>query len=123
MATLEGNSVQSTYKSLIKISDNSFGFGTLKQLSDGDGNLMPIKFSTSIIDFTPATTADFTGVNVLGLPASDTTYDLTSAQSTNDVNLNLVGSDGMMPNKRSPYNSGIVMPYSDGCSCGDVCNC
>ena len=33
------------------------------------------------------------------------------------------GSDGMMPNKRSPYNSGIVMPYSDGCSCGDVCNC
>ena len=35
------------------------------------------------------------------------------------------GNDGMMPNPRSPYNSGIVMPHSTGCGCGSVtlCNC
>ena len=35
------------------------------------------------------------------------------------------GSDGMMPNPRSPYSSGIVMPYSRGCGCGsgNICNC
>lgn len=93
MATLTGNTVQSTYDSLIKIGDNTSGFTTLKQLSDGLGNLMPIEFSSTVVDFTTATTADFTGVNVLGLPASDTTYDLTSAQDVNDVNVNLVGSD------------------------------
>ncbi len=32
------------------------------------------------------------------------------------------GSDGMMPNPRSPYNSGIVMPRS-GCSCRGECEC
>ena len=109
MATLEGNSVQSTYKSLIKISDNSFGFGTLKQLSDGDGNLMPIKFSTSIIDFTPATTADFTGVNVLGISTTDTTYDLSSAQSTNDVNINLVPSTGATDTVKLIAGTGITL--------------
>ena len=109
MATLEGNSVQSTYKSLIKISDNSFGFGTLKQLSDGDGNLMPIKFSTSIIDFSPATTADFTGVNVLGISTTDTTYDLSSAQSTNDVNINLVPSTGATDTVKLIAGTGITL--------------
>ena len=33
------------------------------------------------------------------------------------------GSDGMMPNPRSPYNSGIVMPYSNGCHCVGECEC
>jgi len=33
------------------------------------------------------------------------------------------GSDGMMPNPRSPYNSGIVMPDSRGCRCYGECDC
>ena len=109
MATLTGNTVQSTYDSLIKIGDNTSGFTTLKQLSDGLGNLMPIEFSSTVIDFTTATTADFTGVNVLGLPASDTTYDLTSAQSTNDVNLNLVGSDATTDTVKLVAGTGITL--------------
>ena len=59
MATLTGNSVASTYDSLIKISDNTSGFATLKQLSDGLGAVMPIKFSSTVVDFQ--------GVNVIGL--------------------------------------------------------
>ena len=94
MATLTGNSVQSTYDSLIKIGDNTSGFATLKQLSDGLGNLMPIKFSSAVVDFQTATDVNFTGVNVIGISSTDTTYDLTSAQSTNDVNVNLVPSLG-----------------------------
>jgi hypothetical protein len=109
MATLEGNSVQSTYKSLIKISDNSFGFGTLKQLSDGDGNVMPIEFSSTVIDFTNATTADFTGVNVIGISTTDTTYDLSSAQSTNDVNINLVPSTGATDTVKLIAGTGITL--------------
>ena len=109
MATLTGNTVQSTYDSLIKIGDNTSGFATLKQLSDGLGNLMPIEFSSTVIDFTTATTADFTGVNVLGLPATDTTYDLTSAQSTNDVNLNLVGSDTTTDTVKLVAGTGITL--------------
>ena len=34
MATLTGNQIQNTYESLIKIGDNTSGFGSLKQLSD-----------------------------------------------------------------------------------------
>jgi len=94
MATLTGNSVQSTYDSLIKIGDNTSGFASLKQLSDGLGNLMPIKFSSAVVDFQTATDVNFTGVNVIGISSTDTTYDLTSAQSTNDVNVNLVPSLG-----------------------------
>ena len=109
MAQLTGNSVQSTYKSLIKISDNSFGFGTLKQLSDGDGNVMPIEFSSTVIDFTNATTADFTGVSVLGLPTTDTTYDLSSAQATNDVDISLVGSDATTDTVRLIAGTGITL--------------
>lgn len=108
MATLTGNTVQSTYDSLIKIGDNTNGFATLKQLSDGLGNLMPIEFSSTVVDFTTATTADFTGVSVIGLPA-ETTYDLTSAQSTNDVNLNLVGSDATTDTVKLVAGTGITL--------------
>mgnify|MGYP003648542285 CR=1 FL=1 len=67
MATLTGNTVASTYDSLIKISDNTSGFATLKQLSDGLGAVMPIKFSSTVVDFQTATTVNFTGVSVVGL--------------------------------------------------------
>lgn len=109
MATLTGNTVQSTYESLIKIGDNSSGFGTLKQLSDGLGNLMPIEFSSTVIDFTTATTADFTGVNVLGLPASDTTYDLSSAQDGSNVDIDLVGSDATTDTVKLVAGTGITL--------------
>lgn len=109
MATLTGNTVQSTYESLIKIGDNSSGFTTLKQLSDGLGNLMPIKFSSTVVDFQTATDVNFTGVNVIGIPATDTTYDLTSAQSTNDVNLNLVPSTGTTDTIKLIAGTGITL--------------
>ncbi len=109
MATLTGNTVQSTYDSLIKIGDNTSGFATLKQLSDGLGNLMPIEFSSTVIDFTTATTADFTGVNVIGITQADTTYDLTSAQSTNDVDVNLVGSDTTTDTIKFVAGTGITL--------------
>ena len=67
MATLTGNTVASTYESLIKIQDNTSGFATLKTLSDGLGAAMPIKFSSTVVDFQTATTVNFTGVSVVGL--------------------------------------------------------
>ena len=109
MATLTGNQIQNTYESLIKIGDNTSGFGSLKQLSDGLGNLMPIKFSNSVVDFQAATSVNFTGVNLIGVSTTDTTYDLSSAQSTNDVNLNLVGSDATTDTVKLVAGTGITL--------------
>jgi hypothetical protein len=50
--TLSGTTPQSTYPSLIKVGDNSALSATLKTLSDGAGNDLPIQVSTSIVNFT-----------------------------------------------------------------------
>jgi hypothetical protein len=91
MATLTGNSVASTYDSLIKLSDNGSLTTGNKDLSDGLGNNLPLQASTTAITFTG--TADFTGATVVGLSTTDTTYDLSSAQNASDVDIKLVGSD------------------------------
>lgn len=92
MASLTGNSVASTYQSLIKISNNDPLDGTLRNLTDGDGTSIQIQANTAGVKFTG--NADFTSATVTGITDNNTTYDLTSAQSTNDVDVNLVPSTG-----------------------------
>jgi len=50
--TLSGTTPQSTYPALIKVGDNSALSATLKTLSDGAGNDLPMQVSTSIVNFT-----------------------------------------------------------------------
>ncbi len=45
MASLFEQKINETYESLIKVADNETITGVLKQLSDGEGNLLPIKVS------------------------------------------------------------------------------
>jgi hypothetical protein len=57
MATLTGNKPKDTYKGLIKTSDNNELSGS-KQLSDGNGNLLPITVSTSTVALTGTVTSN-----------------------------------------------------------------
>ena len=69
MATLTGNTVQSTYKSLIKIGDNSeLNASTPEALTDGFGNAMPLEVSQTQIKFTGILDAD-SATSILGFDA------------------------------------------------------
>lgn len=65
MAGLQGQTVQSTYDGLLKTIDNQPLNGTLKALTDGNGNQMKMEASTSGVAFTGD--ADFTNATVTGL--------------------------------------------------------
>lgn len=66
MASLTGNSVNTTYESLIKLSDNGTLTSVLQTLSDGSGINLPMQASTTRIKFTGATE---------GIKTSDLTND------------------------------------------------
>jgi hypothetical protein len=91
MASLTGNQVGASYLGIIKTLDNTAITASPKQLSDGAGNALTVCASSSSLIFTG--TADFSAATVTGIPTTDTTYDLGSAQSASNVNLNLTGSD------------------------------
>ena len=57
MSTLTGTKPKDTYQGLIKTSDNGPVSGS-KQLSDGNGNLIPISVSTTAVTMTGAVTAN-----------------------------------------------------------------
>ena len=52
MSSLENKYIYETYKGLIKTEDNEPIDGTLKPLTDGEGNALPIEVSDSVIRFT-----------------------------------------------------------------------
>lgn len=56
MASLSGNQIDTTFQSLVKIGDNDVATSTLKDLTDGAGNTLPIQVSTSAINFTGTVT-------------------------------------------------------------------
>ncbi|NBX51211.1 hypothetical protein EBT25_15105, partial [bacterium] len=60
--SLSGLLPQDTYQGLLKFGDNSAISGTLKTLSDGAGNNLPMQASTTGINFTGTTTGLASGV-------------------------------------------------------------
>ena len=57
--TLTGNTIQTTYDSLIKVGDNTVINGSLKELSDGVGTAVPLEISMAAMSvIAPATTVD-----------------------------------------------------------------
>ena len=57
MSTLTGQKPKDTYKGLIKTSDSQEVSGA-KQLSDGNGNLLPVTVSTNSVALTGTVTAN-----------------------------------------------------------------
>lgn len=65
MASLNGQSIASTYPSLLKFVDNAAATTTPKNITDGSGAALPMEVATDRINFTD--TIDFTAANVLGI--------------------------------------------------------
>ena len=111
MSSLNGNLISSTYQSLIKTSDNLAITGSV-QLSDGNGNTIPIRVSTSAVIITGslngnastatsasyATTASYavSSSNAISSSFAQTASFITTAQTasfvTNAITLNSTAS-------------------------------
>lgn len=102
MSSLNGNLISSTYQSLIKTSNNLAITGSV-QLSDGNGNDIPIRVSTSAIiitgslsgDASTATSASFTTTASFALNSTNalsSSFAQTASLAFNAVNLNSTSS-------------------------------
>tara|TARA_R110002096_G_scaffold31545_1_gene92429 strand:- start:2491 stop:4299 length:1809 start_codon:yes stop_codon:yes gene_type:complete len=93
MATLTGQPIDQSYSGLLKTEDNGVIGGVAKGITDGVGGVTNMTIATTATNFVSGT-VDFTGSTVSGLPVDpNTTYDLTATQATNDIDIDLVGSD------------------------------
>ena len=93
MPGLTGNQVNQTYDALLKMDDNGPIDAAYGNVTDGLGNSANFQINNAGVKFIG--NADFTSATVTGITTTDTTYDLTSAQATDDVNINLVPSSGV----------------------------
>ncbi len=75
MASLTGNTIQSTYDSLLKVTDNDSITGSLKRITDGLGNNTPLYLSNSAVEIVSAlnVTGTITGSNLSGTNTGDET--------------------------------------------------
>ena len=96
MASLTGNQVGASYLGIIKTENNATISAAPIRLTDGAGNALSVCATNSSLIFTG--TADFSGATVTGISATDTTYDLTSAQAGSNSVITLTGSDATADN-------------------------
>lgn len=75
MATLTGTTIQSTYDSLLKVSDNDAITSTLKRITDGLGNNTPLYLSSSAVEISSGLSVigSITGSNISGSNTGDET--------------------------------------------------
>ena len=74
MSSLINTKIQDTYTGLLKTADNLPVDGTLKNIEDGNGGVLPIKVSSTAIEFT----GDVIGINSGGLAAGTGTDSMAS---------------------------------------------
>ena len=77
MSSLINQKIKDTYEGLIKTSDDQPIDGTLKNLQDGNGGVLPIQVSTSTVNFTGAVT----GISPGGLISGTGSQSMQSAAS------------------------------------------
>jgi len=77
MSSLVNQKIKDTYEGLIKTSDEQPIDGTLKNLQDGNGGVLPIQVSTSTINFT----GTVTGIDAGGMVAGTGTDSIKSADA------------------------------------------
>lgn len=111
--TLTGTQINNTYDGLIKVTDNGPIGATAKTLTDGLGNDSCVALGTLGTTFTG--TADFTGATVTGITDTNTTYDLASAQSGSNVNVNLTGSDATTDTVTLAAGTNITLTDNGSC--------
>lgn len=77
MSSLINQKIKDTYEGLIKTSDEQPIDGTLKNLQDGNGGVLPIQVSTSTVNFT----GTVTGINAGGMVPGTGTDSIKSADA------------------------------------------
>ena len=86
MASLINTKIQDTYTGLIKTADNLPVDGTLKNLEDGNGGVLPMQVSTTGVNFTGTVTglpvADAGLINGVGADSLISSPDLTTTPAT-----------------------------------------
>ena len=83
MATLTGTTIQSTYDSLLKVTDNDAITATLKRITDGLGNNTPLYLSSSAVEIS-------SGLNVVGsLTASNVSGSNTGDETKSSIETKL----------------------------------
>lgn len=112
--SLYGLTPSGTYPGLIKTGDNTAISGTLKTLSDGSGNNLPMEASTSTINFTGA--LQQSGVAVPTASQVNAKQD-TLVSGTNIKTINgtsVLGSGNIVTPSTSPSGSAGYIQFSNG---------
>ena len=93
MSTLEGQSINQTYKDLLQVSNSNSGVdGTLRAVEDGEGTVSALEISTTDVRVNNLTV---TGT-VTGLPSSATNLSTTANSTSLTVNSD-TGTDASIP--------------------------
>lgn len=90
MATLTGNSIQSTYQSLLKYADNTIGGATNKEITDGVGNGTGLYLGTTGNIGIGTSTPGAAKLYIIGTGSTSATYGLRVANNLGVNNLTVL---------------------------------
>ena len=111
--TLNGTTPQNTYPSLIKVGDNGPIDGTLKTLSDGLGNDLPMQASSTVVNFTNGLQQGGTAVPTAAEVASKQAT-LVSGTNIKTINFTSLFGSGDIAISASPAGVAGAIQFSDG---------
>ena len=117
--TLLGTKPQDTYTGLIKTGDSAALDGTLKTLSDGAGNDLPMQASTSAINFTNKASANRFTEGFTNVAASGTQIVLT-ASSTPSYAITGSGGQVIKLTDATTLDNGISFYFNNNQSSGAI---
>jgi len=106
MSSLTGSTISSTYQSLLKIDGNNTLSATLRNITDGVGNITPISMSTTLLNISTAFKLSSYGT---GTRTGTATYNL-AVDATGNV-IEVLGGGGGGQNPTSNY-----IPLNNGTS-------
>jgi hypothetical protein len=111
--TLNGTTPATTYDALIKVGDNGPIDGTLKTLSDGLGNDLPMQASSTVVNFTNGLQQGGTAVPTAAEVASKQAT-LVSGTNIKTINSNSLLGSGDIAISASPSGVAGAIQFSDG---------
>jgi len=117
--SLVGLLPQNTYSGLIKVGDNSAINSTLKTLSDGAGNDLPMQVSSNLVNFTKNASASQFFEGFLATTASGTQVVLTTASVGNHLVTGSGGQTFKLPDATTLPN-GAIYYFNNNQSSGAI---
>jgi len=107
MATLEGNSIASTYKDLLQVSNSNSGItGTKTAVEDGEGTASPLELSSTAVNIS-------SGFEVGGSAVTSTAAELNimDGSATTQATVTLAGTDGVVISDGDTMKQALVSDF------------